>query len=237
MVLISAAALYSDKGHGQVLAALELARSGRRRLNRFGWLVDLAAAGTFEQEAEEEAGIEDEDDDFMRSISLRKPKAGRQSGHHPAESMPDRAARMGLICDVLVLVNALIGSPQELRQRVGLRGEFLRLQFLSVLSYLHRQNHADIARQVEVFETELQSDNGEIALLSDEGKSALPGRGEQPSGIDGVVPLSSASAAQGSLALPTGTMCALRAPRIGPRHSFRPRLRFMGSVAMAPPLS
>jgi len=56
---------------------------------------------------------------------------------------------MGLICDVLVLVNALIGSPQELRQRVGLRGEFLRLQFLSVLSYLHRQNHADIARQAE----------------------------------------------------------------------------------------
>jgi len=79
-----------------------------------------------------------------------------------------------------------------------------------------------------VFETELQSDNGEIALLSDEGKSALPGRGEQPSGIhadaatpssrpgaeeepsrhspavgiDGVVPLSSASAAQGSLVLP-----------------------------------
>jgi len=28
-------------------------------------------------------------------------------------------------------------------------GEFLRLQFLSVLSYLHRQNHADIARQAE----------------------------------------------------------------------------------------
>jgi len=39
MVLISAAALYSDKGHGQVLAALELARRGRRRLNRFGWLL------------------------------------------------------------------------------------------------------------------------------------------------------------------------------------------------------
>ena len=75
------------------------------------WLVDLAAAGTFEQEAEEEAGIEDEDDDFMRSISLRKPKAGRQSGHHPAESMPDRAARMGLICDVLL--------PAREREREG----------------------------------------------------------------------------------------------------------------------
>ena len=35
-----------------------------------------------------------------------------------------------------------------------------------MLSSLHRERHADVQRQVEVFESELQADNGLIAELS-----------------------------------------------------------------------
>jgi hypothetical protein len=40
---------------------------------------------------------------------------------------------------ILMLINALVGYPDELRHRVQLRAEFIRLQLLDVLGALHRE--------------------------------------------------------------------------------------------------
>ena len=40
---------------------------------------------------------------------------------------------------ILMLINAIVGFPDELRHRVQLRAEFIRLQLLDVLGALHRE--------------------------------------------------------------------------------------------------
>ena len=40
---------------------------------------------------------------------------------------------------ILMLINAIVGFPDELRHRVQLRAEFVRLQLLDVLGALHRE--------------------------------------------------------------------------------------------------
>ena len=50
-----------------------------------------------------------------------------------------------------------------------------------VLQQLHREEHVDVARQVDVFEKEMQADNEEIAHLSMEEQKKMP---DQPSSLD-----------------------------------------------------
>ena len=58
-----------------------------------------------------------------------------------------------------MLVNAVVGVPEELKVRVRLRSEFIRLQLLDILASLHRTPHVEVVRQVEVFESEMIEDN------------------------------------------------------------------------------
>ena len=66
---------------------------------------------------------------------------------------------------ILMLINAIVGFPEELKVRVKLRAELVRLQLLDVLAALHRERHVEVVRQVEVFESEMIEDNDEIARL------------------------------------------------------------------------
>ncbi|KOO33662.1 hypothetical protein Ctob_014737, partial [Chrysochromulina tobinii] len=66
---------------------------------------------------------------------------------------------------ILMLINALVGFPDELRHRVQLRAEFIRLQLLDVLGALHRERQVELVRQVEIFESEMIEDTDEIAQL------------------------------------------------------------------------
>ena len=52
----------------------------------------------------------------------------------------------------LILINAIIGFPDSLVDRVKLRSEFIRLSLLDVLQQLHREKHVDVVRQVGAFE-------------------------------------------------------------------------------------
>ena len=51
---------------------------------------------------------------------------------------------------ILMLINAIVGFPDDLKARVKLRAELVRLQVLDVLAALHRERHVEIVRQVEV---------------------------------------------------------------------------------------
>ena len=45
-------------------------------------------------------------------------------------------------------MNAIIGFPDELKTRVKLRSEFIRLSFLQVLEALNKERHVEVVRQV-----------------------------------------------------------------------------------------
>ena len=49
---------------------------------------------------------------------------------------------------ILMLINAIVGFPEELKVRVKLRAELVRLQLLDVLAALHRERHVEVVRQV-----------------------------------------------------------------------------------------
>ena len=92
------------------------------------------------------------------------------------------AEQLKVISCCLILVNAIVsyrfneepggddkkGATDDLKRRLKLRAEFIRLQMLDVLSALHREKHVDVVRQVEVFEQEMQADNEEVTLMTKE---------------------------------------------------------------------
>ena len=47
-----------------------------------------------------------------------------------------------------MLINAVVGYPEDLKARVKLRAEFIRLQLLDVLAALHSQRNVEVVRQV-----------------------------------------------------------------------------------------
>jgi len=101
--------------------------------------------------------------------------------HTGSESLLERAARIQLVCDMLLLFNALIGFPAQLAPRLRLRAELVELRLLHVLANLHQTKHLDLLRQIEAFEAELQSDNNELAELSPDEAAALPSLAALPS--------------------------------------------------------
>jgi len=88
-----------------------------------------------------------------------------------------------VIENILMLINAIVGFPPDLKERVTLRAEFIRLQLLDVLSALHRERHVDVVRQVEVFESEMLEDTEEIAKLGND-EAALEASGANSNALD-----------------------------------------------------
>ena len=134
----------------QVCQALEHLKKVRRKLARFGWLVEACNHYQFEDEGADDAA----DFEMQRTvtgISKARPNAGDTKENAQAR----RDAQVQVVSCSLILINAIIGFPEELKERVKLRGEFIRLSLLDVLSSLHREKNVDVQRQVEVFETEM----------------------------------------------------------------------------------
>ena len=106
------------------------------------------------------------------SPQQHSPQA-RSTALSPQLSHPLRLATWQVIECILMLVNALVGFPEELKVRVKLRAEFIRLQLLDILAALHRERHVEVVRQVEVFESEMLEDTDEIAKLEVRERRAL----------------------------------------------------------------
>ena len=183
--LLSAAVLYSEVGHARVLEAIEVAQRERGRASRLGWMVDQIAAGAggptsvgggggggggggcgggAERNVSPTKGRRSsEDDDFIRSVSLRpgaararvNPMAGAPSSGGAAasrangrsEGRAERAARVTLAVDLLMLLNALIGVHADLAPRLKLRAEVVGLRMLHVLAELKETKHLDLVQQ------------------------------------------------------------------------------------------
>ena len=84
--------------------------------------------------------------------------------------------RTKFICSVLKLINALIGHP-DLRDRVALRSEFVKLKLLEVFSLLSGETNVYVVRQLEIFESEMQEDDNELAELT---STRTPDEAEDP---------------------------------------------------------
>ena len=136
----------------QVLAALDHLKRTRRKLARFGWLVESCNSAAYDDELLP-GSVEEAEVMGSRARATTRHGFGGGGGGGGAEA---RAAQVQVISCCLILVNAVIGFPDELRARVKLRSEFIRLQLLDVLAALHRERHVDVVRQVEVFENEMQ---------------------------------------------------------------------------------
>lgn len=113
-----------------------------------------------------------EEDDFIRSVSIRPGRgaAGAQAsrrggamrggkggdvpfpgaGFAGPSVRAERAARVALASELLILLNALIGSPAELGARLALRAELVGLKLLHVLAELRMSTHVDLIRQVRI---------------------------------------------------------------------------------------
>ena len=164
-----------------MLSALDTLKTTRRRLHRFGWLVeecnryqlgsederDRARSSEIERDRyqlgseDERSAAQDANLDRSRSISrapnseLDDPNlAGGRAHSRMASSFvssedgeggklfegASRAeVRSHVIECILMLINAIVGFPDELRHRVQLRAEFIRVQLLDVLGALHRE--------------------------------------------------------------------------------------------------
>ena len=73
--------------------------------------------------------------------------------HNPSPSPnPNSNPNPKQVSCCLILINAIIGFPDSLVDRVKLRSEFIRLSLLDVLQQLHREKHVDVVRQVGAFE-------------------------------------------------------------------------------------
>jgi hypothetical protein len=59
LTLLSAAALYSAEGHEQVLESLDHLKKTRRRMHRFGWLVEACNQGADDADAGDDLTFED----------------------------------------------------------------------------------------------------------------------------------------------------------------------------------
>ena len=177
LTLLSAAALFSDEGHDKVLQALDDLKRTRRRLHRFGWLVEQCNRFQLDPGGAEEESVEAP---FGPRKSMmpgrgRGGGGGGGGGDELGKSSADDALSVHahVIECILMLINAIVGFPDDLKVRVKLRAELIRLQLLDVLAALHRERHVEVVRQVEVFEGEMIEDNDEIAKLGvEEGASA-----------------------------------------------------------------
>ena len=152
LTLLSAAALYSAEGHDQVLDSLDALKKTRRRMHRFGWLVEACNHDPVDEDQDEKG--DDDDFDLSRAttgIRRRKPDGGGGGGGGGGVD-PDRALHrvkgVEMVSCCLILINAIIGFPESLVARVRLRSEFIRLSLLDVLQQLHREKHVDVVRQV-----------------------------------------------------------------------------------------
>ena len=170
-----------------MLDSLDALKKTRRRMHRFGWLVE--ACNHCQEDEEQEAAKADEDDfDLARAKTgirrrpLKGNSAGGGGGGDPEDTRAlQRVKMVEMVSCCLILINAIIGFPESLVDRVRLRSEFIRLHLLDVLQQLHREKHVDVVRQVDVFEKEMQADNEEIAQLSSEEQKDMP---DQPSSLD-----------------------------------------------------
>jgi hypothetical protein len=142
----------------QVLSALDTLKRTRRRLHRFGWLVEECNRYQLGSE-DERSAAQDANLDQSRSIS-RLPNSddpnlaiGRRRSRMVTSFVSSEDGEGGKLFDgasmaevrshviecILMLINAIVGFPDELRHRVQLRAEFIRLQLLDVLGALHRE--------------------------------------------------------------------------------------------------
>ena len=145
LTLLSAAALYSAEGHEQVLESLDHLKKTRRRMHRFGWLVEACNQGADDADAGDDLTFED------RAVTGIQRKKDPNNDPEDSKSA-QRAAAVQVVSCCLILINAVIGFPENLTDRVKLRSEFIRLSLLDVLQQLHREKHVDVVRQVGVFE-------------------------------------------------------------------------------------
>ena len=145
-----------------MLSALDTLKRTRRRLHRFGWLVEECNRYQLGSE-DERSAAQDANLDQSRSIS-RLPNSddpnlaiGRRRSRMVTSFVSSEDGEGGKLFDgasmasswaevrshviecILMLINALVGYPDELRHRVQLRAEFIRLQLLDVLGALHRE--------------------------------------------------------------------------------------------------
>ena len=87
LTLLSAAALYSAEGHEQVLDSLDALKKTRRRMHRFGWLVEACNHEPMDDQDGGAGEVDDGDFDLDRTkTGIRRPKPGG-----PGAIDPDRA--------------------------------------------------------------------------------------------------------------------------------------------------
>ena len=87
LTLLSAAALYSAEGHEQVLDSLDALKKTRRRMHRFGWLVEACNHEPMDEQDGGAGEVDDGDFDLDRTkTGIRRPKPGG-----PGAVDPDRA--------------------------------------------------------------------------------------------------------------------------------------------------
>ena len=192
LTLLSAAALFSDEGHRQVLSALDDLKRTRRRLHRFGWLVEACnrmqkvdAGGV--ALAKGDADAEGAGKGRRSSMSLPQPGADGAPGEEEEAGGSLLDISSHVIECILMLINAVVGFPEDLRERVKLRAELIRLQLLDILAALHKERHIEVVRQVEIFEGEMIEDNEEVAKMGEEGEEGTAGGGGKDGGAGGMV--------------------------------------------------
>ncbi|KAL1499487.1 hypothetical protein AB1Y20_011690 [Prymnesium parvum] len=132
--MLSAAVSYSAEAHTIALTAFDNVKTERRRLQRFADLVDGCQA----------------------------PAALRQKGSDAAAAAKLVVAQNQVVASSLLLINALINSPAELRTRAALRSEFIHLTLLDLLPVLQQTGDDEVFRQIEIFRKEMESDSKEI---------------------------------------------------------------------------
>eukprot|EP00966_Prymnesium_polylepis_P159709 3690847-Prymnesium_polylepis.1 len=78
-----------------------------------------------------------------------------------------------LVC-VLMLINAIIGSPEELRERLQLRNEFIELGLLEVIAPLRDSPELEeVIRQLTTFDNEWSADLKELSSVDPSLAAAL----------------------------------------------------------------
>lgn len=168
LTLLAAAAVYSSEGHKQVLAALEEHRKKRRKATRFGYLVDECSKT--ESFAEVDVGFS-----IAAAVAGMKKKGMDSSTDTPKAK---REAQTEVVTSCLILINSIISHPDVLRERVQLRGEFLRLNLVEVMQELHLERRIEVLKQIDIFEHNMEEDNKEIGKLAAEERKTMPAQPE-----------------------------------------------------------
>ena len=161
LTLLSAAALFSDEGHAQVLTALNDLKRTRRRLHRFAWLVEACnrCAHMCHEHASLHGAMEGacirhaptsliahhplsrfhlDDSITDAGVHAVAELAGddedggdastREATANSADSDTLAAVHVHVIECILMLINAIVDYPEDLKERCKLRAEFIRLQ-------------------------------------------------------------------------------------------------------------